>query len=54
METPENSFKLKSILELGSMTKEELITYIDSLHNVILNYQVAIDQVIIKNVNVTR
>jgi len=54
MDTPEKAFKLKSILDLGSMTKEELITYIDSLHNTVLNYQLVIDQVVAKNVNVKR
>lgn len=54
----EKKFKLKSPSEIGKMLDNpnatEIITYIDKLHSVIMNYQIVIDEAVKKNVNVTR
>lgn len=48
----EKFFKLKSPLQLGEMTQEELINYIDQLHMVLKSYQQVIDTAIVKNMAV--
>jgi hypothetical protein len=46
--------KLASILELGNMTKDELINYIDKLHSVLMTYQNLIDGVVRQNRDIKR
>ncbi len=42
MKTQEETL-LKTPLQLGKMSKDELISYVDQLHNYVKNYQLAID-----------
>jgi hypothetical protein len=44
-EQEETQSGLKNPLELRDMTNDELINYIDRLHNDILSYQLVFDQV---------
>lgn len=48
----EEKTKLKTPLELNEMSRDELITYIDEIQGMLLNYQIVIDQAIDKNRNV--
>lgn len=48
----ETRIHLMTPIQIGRMTNEELIKYIDQLHSIIMEYQIVINVAIDKNQNI--
>jgi polyhydroxyalkanoate synthesis regulator phasin len=46
------AFLLKTPLQLGQMSKDDLIRYVDELHNHLKNYQIIVDQAVSRNLKI--